>query len=173
MHLVNPAVDADLVAFGDDTALFVGMEERGDGGNEEAHLHIVARQQRQQPGHADACTIFAQDIRPSICPRRAIRLFRDRCRRTRQRRSACRLATGAAARPARLAPDRRACANGFPATARVRSCPSCDDFLLPSAGRRRPGGPAQRRSSRGPKQRKKSLQQSLPSSPIVSSQCCR
>ena len=35
IELVNPAMQSDLVPFGDDAPLFVRVEQRGDGGHEE------------------------------------------------------------------------------------------------------------------------------------------
>ena len=57
--LVDPAVDADLVAFGDDAALLVGIEQRGHGRHEEARFDVVPLQSVEDARHALAVAVLA------------------------------------------------------------------------------------------------------------------
>src|SRR5437016_14133622 len=50
---MDPAMDADLVPFGDDAALLVGVNKRGDGGHIERRLHVIALKQLQDARHAN------------------------------------------------------------------------------------------------------------------------
>src|SRR3982075_1461930 len=52
VELVNPAMDADLVAFVDQGALLLGIEHRGDCGHVEGGLHAVLFQERADTRHA-------------------------------------------------------------------------------------------------------------------------
>src|SRR4051812_39950578 len=56
--LVDPAVDADLVAFGNDAALLIRIEERGDGGHEEARLDVLSFQDLEDSGNALAISVL-------------------------------------------------------------------------------------------------------------------
>ena len=57
--LVDPAVDADLVAFGHDAALLVGIQERGHGRHVEARRHAVPLQDVEDARHAPAVAVLA------------------------------------------------------------------------------------------------------------------
>ena len=50
---MDPAMDADLVALGDQRALLLGMQQGGHGGHVEGRLHIVLLQQFADARHAD------------------------------------------------------------------------------------------------------------------------
>src|SRR5215472_11188440 len=52
-------MDADLVALGDDAALLVGVEERGDGGDVEGRLDAVTPEDLQDARYADAVAELA------------------------------------------------------------------------------------------------------------------
>jgi hypothetical protein len=56
---VDPAVDADLVAFGDHAPLLIGMEQCHDGRHEKARLHIAAGQDIQDARNALAIAVLA------------------------------------------------------------------------------------------------------------------
>src|SRR3989442_763965 len=57
--LVDPAVDADLVAFGDDAALLVGIEEGSHRRDEERGLYIRILQNRKNARHALPVAVLA------------------------------------------------------------------------------------------------------------------
>ena len=52
-------MDDDLVAFGHDAALLVGVEEGGDGGDVERGGDLVPGEQLQDAGHPDAVAVLA------------------------------------------------------------------------------------------------------------------
>ena len=52
-------MDADLVAFGDDAALLIGMEQGGDGRHVEGRRHVVPLQHLEDARHADAVAVLA------------------------------------------------------------------------------------------------------------------
>src|SRR5437588_7158268 len=56
---MDPAMDADLVAFGDHLALFVGMEQGGHRRHVERRRHVVFLHEPQDARHADAAAILA------------------------------------------------------------------------------------------------------------------
>src|SRR5207248_8578510 len=56
---VDPPVNADSMPFGDDPALLVWVEQRGDGGDVEAGLDPVLFQDLQNPRHTDPITVLA------------------------------------------------------------------------------------------------------------------
>src|SRR5262249_47275000 len=57
--LVDPAVDADLMALGDDPALLVGMQQSHDRRNVESCADAEALEQCKDARHADARTVLA------------------------------------------------------------------------------------------------------------------
>ena len=59
IQFVDPPVNADFMSFGHDTALFVGVEKRGDGGDIEARLDSVLFQELQDSRHAYPITVLA------------------------------------------------------------------------------------------------------------------
>ena len=56
---MNPGVDADLVAFANYRALFVGMQHGGDSGDEERGGYCVAVEQAQDSRDAGAGAVLA------------------------------------------------------------------------------------------------------------------
>src|SRR5262245_33615167 len=56
--LVDPAMDSDLVTFGDYAALLVGIEHRRDGRHEKAGRHRVLREQRENSRDALAVAVL-------------------------------------------------------------------------------------------------------------------
>ena len=52
-------MDTDLVAFGHDAALLIGMQQRRDGRHVKGRRHVVLFQHRQDARDADAGAIFA------------------------------------------------------------------------------------------------------------------
>src|SRR5262249_52573125 len=57
--LVDPAVDADLVAFGDDAALLVGIEEGDHRRHVEARRHAVPLEDFEDAWHRAPCAVLA------------------------------------------------------------------------------------------------------------------
>ena len=57
--LVDPAVNADLVALGDVRALFVGIQQRDHGGHEEARLDVRPIEQRADARQGGAGAVLA------------------------------------------------------------------------------------------------------------------
>ncbi len=52
-------MDADLVAFGDNPALLLGMQQRGHGRHVETRIDAVFFQKLQDARHADAVAVLA------------------------------------------------------------------------------------------------------------------
>ena len=117
VELVDPAVDADLVAFGSDAALLVGVEEGGDGRD------VERRRDRRTGRAASGCS--GTPTRLPYCPqrepadrldrRRAARSCRGQSRTTARRRTARRPATaraGGCGRHAAWPTSVRHCASG-------------------------------------------------------------
>ena len=151
--LVDPAVDADLVAFGHHAALLVGIQQRGHGGHEEARRHAMPAEDVEDARHALAVAVLAlrQLADGAAAVAQLVGLVvgvegearpRSARRPSRPRASAC----------GRRAHDRRCCASAPRATARApcRSLPLISCVLR--SGGRSPGRlpPPWPRSARSP-----------------------